>query len=335
MEKQRLEYIDIAKFLCIFLLFVEHTGNWTALSGRYNYIKIWICSFHMPAFFILYGMVASNHALEWKKFIVKRIKSLVVPYIIWAMIYAPSITNNFLKGVLYGTNQSLGYAETNQVLWFLTAMFTATIIYQAILWINSYLNDKYHLVICVVEIVICVLLSLVIKETNTNIWGSLWNIDIAFTGTAFILLGSKLRSVCTFIKEKSKGTIVFLGSFCVILGFFLAQLDQPKEFWVTIMALGYYGKYYILFMAIAVLNTVGICCWSMLLEKITVLAWLGEGSLFLMAIHYIIFPYTVTLCTRMTTHNIAIAINNAGICTLISIPLLAMINKYIPVLKGK
>ena len=37
-----MKYIDIVKFLGIFLLFIEHTGNWTELGGKYNYLKIWI-----------------------------------------------------------------------------------------------------------------------------------------------------------------------------------------------------------------------------------------------------------------------------------------------------
>ncbi len=31
---KRLKYIDIVKFLGIFLLFIEHTGNWTELGGN-------------------------------------------------------------------------------------------------------------------------------------------------------------------------------------------------------------------------------------------------------------------------------------------------------------
>lgn len=51
-RKQRIEYIDCAKFICIFLLLVEHAGNWSDLSGGgYSALKLWICSFHMPLFF--------------------------------------------------------------------------------------------------------------------------------------------------------------------------------------------------------------------------------------------------------------------------------------------
>lgn len=39
-KKQRIEYIDCAKFIGIFLLLVEHAGNWTTLSGGVRKLKV-------------------------------------------------------------------------------------------------------------------------------------------------------------------------------------------------------------------------------------------------------------------------------------------------------
>lgn len=41
-KKQRVEYIDCAKFIGIFLLLIEHTGNWTDLSsgGGIRHLKV-------------------------------------------------------------------------------------------------------------------------------------------------------------------------------------------------------------------------------------------------------------------------------------------------------
>lgn len=66
MSKKRIAYIDILKFLGIALLLFEHTGNWVQLGGIYNPIKVWICSFHMPLFFIAYGMVVRNCSFKVK-----------------------------------------------------------------------------------------------------------------------------------------------------------------------------------------------------------------------------------------------------------------------------
>lgn len=66
-----------------------------------------------------------------------------------------------------------------------------------------------------------------------------------------------------------------------------------------------------------------------------IIVWMGEGSLFLMAVHYIIFPYTISLSTQLVYNSIGIALLNAVLCTIVCIPALFFINYYIPILKGK
>lgn len=339
MAQARLKYIDIAKFLFIFLLFIEHTGNWLSLNGLYNYIKIWICSFHMPAFFIVYGMVVSTQSIRSKKdvlnFIRKKFSSLIVPYFLWTMIYAPSINTNFFKGILWGTNLSLGTAQTNQVLWFLPTMFLATVIFQVIVeLLNLPVSNKKRLILCDGLIILCGCTSLLLKNKGGS-WGWFSNFDISLTGVLFIILGYLLKQIFHKLYSKPNYTILLLGCTCLCFGFVFAQLNPPPECWVTIMALAFYGKSYIFFCFIAFLNTIAICCFSILLEKITLLSWLGEGSLFLMAVHYIIFPYTTIWASHLAANGIVIAVINATFCTIICIPLLFLVNHYIPVLKGK
>ncbi|MFQ7661312.1 MAG: acyltransferase family protein [Roseburia intestinalis] len=333
---KRLKYIDIVKFLGIFLLFIEHTGNWTELGGKYNYLKIWICSFHMPLFFIIYGMVVSpkylNGFKEWKSFFYKKVKSLLIPYLIWGMIYTHSIDTNFFKGMAYATNPSLGYAQTNQVLWFLPVMFISTILHQIIMQFKNKKSNGW--VMFIVFAVICGFLSLILKNIRGD-WGIFWGIDIALTGEIFILIGYLLKHPMEILYQKKRTVIVIVLVACICVGTYLAQTNPPTECWVTIMALAYYGKSYILFLFTAVLNTIGICCLAILLEKVTILVWMGEGSLFLMAVHYIIFPYTISLSTQLVYNSIGIALLNAVLCTIVCIPALFFINYYIPILKGK
>ena len=191
-EKKRIGYIDCAKFIGIFLLLVEHAGNWSDLSGRgYSTLKLWICSFHMPLFFIVYGMVSSYKGLkswnDWKKYSLHQIKALVVPYVLWAMIYANGFGAKFFLGVGYGSNPSLSYANTNAVLWFLPAMFMSTLFYQFVL---NFLNDKTNRAaytrLCIWIIALIVLAQLCRKVGSIRFP---WGIDIALLGTVFMLVG--------------------------------------------------------------------------------------------------------------------------------------------------
>lgn len=267
-----------------------------------------------------------------EKFFYKKVKSLLIPYLIWGMIYTHSIDTNFFKGMAYATNPSLGYAQTNQVLWFLPVMFISTILHQIIMQFKNKNSNGW--VMFIVFAVICGFLSLILKNIRGD-WGIFWGIDIALTGEIFILIGYLLKHPMEILYQKKRTVIVIVLVACICVGTYLAQTNPPTECWVTIMALAYYGKSYILFLFTAVLNTIGICCLAILLEKVTILVWMGEGSLFLMAVHYIIFPYTISLSTQLVYNSIGIALLNAVLCTIVCIPALFFINYYIPILKGK
>ena len=87
-------------------------------------------SFHMPLFFFLAGMSIKPRALksfeEWRVFIRKNALALVVPYLIFAFIYAPFSFDNVPK-FLFGSWQALGKAGTLTSLWYLTSFFVARI----------------------------------------------------------------------------------------------------------------------------------------------------------------------------------------------------------------
>ena len=187
----------------------------------------------MPAFFLVYGMVASTKSIRSKNdvlhFIRKKICSLVVPYFLWAMIYAPSINTNFFKGILWGTNPSLGAAQTNQVLWFLPTMFLATIFFQIIVeLINLCSQSKFRLILCGIFIILCGCISLLLKNKGGSL-GWLFNLDISFTGTLFILIGYLLKNIFDRLYSKPSYIILLLGFVCLCSGFLLAQFNAPQN----------------------------------------------------------------------------------------------------------
>ena len=83
MEK-RIEWIDIAKSLGIFLVVIGHTGINVFMPS----VAKWIYSFHMPLFYFISGMMfngdkySSNFCLFFKK----RFQSLIFPYILFNSI---------------------------------------------------------------------------------------------------------------------------------------------------------------------------------------------------------------------------------------------------------
>lgn len=165
--------------------------------------------------------------------------------------------------------------------------------------------------------------------------GWLFNLDISFTGTLFILIGYLLKNIFDRLYSKPSYIILLLGFVCLCSGFLLAQFNAPQNaglpYWLWLFMED--PIHFLYLCRFSILLPLLFC--SILSEKLTLLSWLGEGSLFLMAVHYIIFPYTTTWASHLATGSIAIALCNAVFCTTICIPLLFLTNRYIPILKGK
>lgn len=123
-RNRRIETIDIAKAITIFCVILGHTtGNLdTPLFRRVLY------SFHMPLFFLLAGLSVKPRALRggraWAAFVYKNLLALMVPYLIWGLVYAPFSYNNLLE-LFYGSWEALTRMDTLTSLWYLPCFFVS------------------------------------------------------------------------------------------------------------------------------------------------------------------------------------------------------------------
>lgn len=78
--KERIDWIDYAKALGVFLVIMGHTYKGYSFIG-------WIYSFHMPLFFFLSGITLKIEQISCKEFLKKRVKLLLIPYILYSIVY--------------------------------------------------------------------------------------------------------------------------------------------------------------------------------------------------------------------------------------------------------
>lgn len=108
--KKRMDYLDVAKGIAIFLVMMGHaalafdTPNW----------RLTIYSFHMPLFFLVSGVVVGRAKDGWRPFLKKNVLTLLVPYLIWALIFLPFKFES-LPWVLYGSWAALDRIGTNTI----------------------------------------------------------------------------------------------------------------------------------------------------------------------------------------------------------------------------
>lgn len=344
--KERIDYIDTAKFFGIVALLIEHTGNWVDISSPiYDTLKLWICSYHMPLFFIIYGMVVSKKSLDnihsFLALLNKQLKSLIVPYVLWTMIYSKGYGTNFFAGVVYGSNPALSHADTNAVLWFLPTMFLVTIIYQFILEFIEKSGEKK--IPIAFTILICSLIAKFLGDIANNISVRLpWGIDIAFMGVAFAILG---KYICLPILKK-----IMDGKFkliCVVLlaisGYANSFVNRPVSgnYWCTVMGLGVYGRSILLFIVGAMLNVCLILLISNFL-RFKLFHYLGRHSLLMMAAHYIVFPYSIyvtrtiiNIFQNTSIYGLLFSVINAILCICAMFVACLLSDKYCGCLNGK
>lgn len=137
-NKQRIDYIDRAKAILIILVVLAHVLNYA--NPQYNILPYtvtqeFITSFHMPAFFLITGLLYKNEAWQektWAEFFLRRTYALLIPFLFFetiAILYLHFILHRI---TLYeGLYRMITLRCNVGADWFLPAMFLATLFYNA------------------------------------------------------------------------------------------------------------------------------------------------------------------------------------------------------------
>ncbi|RAK09327.1 fucose 4-O-acetylase-like acetyltransferase [Halanaerobium saccharolyticum] len=117
MAEKRLYFFDNAKFILITLVLIGHFFEPLLQENTLaEVLYIFIYSFHMPAFIFIAGYF-SNVNVEFKYYLIKNIKRLLIPYFIFQFLYLAfnSLLNNY--------SLILNFKRPFWILWFLLSLF--------------------------------------------------------------------------------------------------------------------------------------------------------------------------------------------------------------------
>lgn len=293
--KNRVEYVDMAKGIGMFAIIWGHI----MLSGWSNNL---VYSFHIPLFFFLSGMMFSSSKYpSFGVFIKRRIKTLLVPYvmfslitwILWVVMNLITHSNVELWKPLLQTfiaQGSGGFMVHNVPLWFVTCLFVVEVLYFYIEKLPKWLN----IVICVV----CALIGdYMIRGGHLSFYRLLpWNIEAAMSALLFYSLGNLLirkyshQKLVDLIRNHILIIILAISILTIIL-FFSAN-------WNGHITLGSnsLGRNTIVFYVNAIIGIFTTLSFSILLTLKTLknrilyslmkyLKWFGQNSFFVMASH--------------------------------------------------
>lgn len=125
MEKQRIKYLDFIKGYTILLVILGHCIQYNIINGFDNNIIFrYIYSFHMPLFMFVSGYVTKYKSnIDFKYFLTKKTKHLIVPFFFWAIFGCLIYNINIIT-----TIKKLYFDPSDGGLWFLSTLFSLSVI---------------------------------------------------------------------------------------------------------------------------------------------------------------------------------------------------------------
>ena len=281
-KTKNLTYVDQVKGIGIIAVVMLHSG----LTNQF--MAACISAFIMPLFFMTSGILLQHTQVIDKSrsaFYCKRAKSLLIPYVIFGMLYflmgaVRGYTIPELFGIFFENVTLFG----NSVLWFLPCLFMAQVI---VYEVYRRINDKRGLLLL---IGISVIGYVTVKQLvlffpkGTLLWQSiyyfLFAVGRALFAAGFVGVGYWLNEWIEQIEQALESRVAqILGILLLALWVLLAKKNGATDF--KIMAFGNTGYY----LVAAVAATVGMAIWCRVLVKDKTLAFLGRYSLIIMLTH--------------------------------------------------
>ena len=283
----RKDYIDIAKFIGLFLMILFHKQGILQTP-----LQVFGASFHMPVFFFTFGIVSSSlkpHT-RWRDCLYKRFRTMMVPYLLWSAVYIGvwHIPIKKYLFIIWGSHTSITEAGGNSVLWFLPAMFIAAIIFDTLRMIILSLTVRKQLLITAFAAVACGVLSWMSFKFLVP-HGYPFGLNVALSGLVFILIGSISKKAVTTAESKKLTVLLPVTALFAAATALFSWLNGIR----VVMAVGVCGNY-LLFVTAGVLGSVFVVLLSRCIElslrfAVSALSYVGSHSMLYFASHYIVF----------------------------------------------
>lgn len=261
--KKRLQFVDLAKGICIILVILNHYDNVFFFVPNFQALR-------MPLYFVLSGLFFKDYNPD--VFFTKKINNILVPFSFW-LVFA------VLWGIVFdgiGISAMYSWVATHEiylnfVLWFLFCLFQTNVIF--------YLLQKFlHGVPLIIGVLVVASFGILMGQSGVRGWA--W-IDSACTGLPFFFLGYSLKNVllnCNYGKFR----ILTYASVCLLLAYSLYYLfDNPHISFVNNTVHGHPILIYIN----SALMVVGILMLCMIINWLPIISYIGRYSIIPLCVH--------------------------------------------------
>lgn len=329
--KKRIDWLDTLKGLGMFFVIWGH-----AFPGTEYVIRKFIYTFHMPLFFFSSGINAKNDLLlDFKSFVKKKTKQLIVPYFIINIIglFITIILTKleiikyisikeYIIGIFY-SNEMVFEAPIGAT-WFLATLFLVQLLFYLISKISKDDKDLFKFTF------LCAIIGYV-NSLSSYKFHSPFHLETVFTAVFFYFLGYIFfKYIHLFTKLFSKKYLMCcLG--ILLLGISLLCIDVNSKISLHANIYGSIILFYIsslslIFGLILFINT--------FLKKSYFFRKVGEYSIFFLIYHVFLISIYRHFFPIFLSNNFYFFLL-AVIITILMFPLSFLVHKKIPILIGK
>lgn len=357
----RIDYIDTARFIGIFLVYHGHVvermmylGN-VAAAHQYKFIY----SFHMPLFFVLSGFIARDWAKEESigRFIRSRFTARVIPLLVFNLLLAlislatkpdfppfPLVTaQDYLNATIVTLTQLTIF---NVPTWFLMCLVSVEIVHFIAF---RFLRGSTLRILAAILVfhVVGYLINLHFDLFAPGDFGkpNWWLIYEAIPMYAFYLAGVQLRRRGFLGHLRHPGWLLAASSIALALVYLTYDLNQGpfrlKIDAVVILA-GAHG-HWLWFPLTALIGSAAILLLARLAQPVGWMRHLGRNALVLFCLNGVVYhhvngPFALWFTQAMPQGGFSVALAAALLSAAsiaLAVPLVLLFNRWLPQLVGR
>ncbi len=349
MDKKRLDYLDMVKFVGIFFVVLGHVEY---ISDP---LRVWISSYHMPLFFIVSGLlmaVKNEPEKDLGDSVRKKFRGIIIPYLWFSLAYFIIDIGNVclsiidMRTFILDTISSVTFYGMS-VLWFLPALFIVSV---AFLFLKKHFPDWG----VIVATILLAVGGFFLQKLTSAIYATyaysyvitalVYLMKVfARAGVAlpYLVLAYYIRKGCDIVYAKypvlsKKYVALPVGIVMLGINIYLSTVNGAVDMHYIILnnpALYYIGAF---------LGTYGIVLICKCTPPFRLCLYYGRNSLIIMAVHvnfYILYAalriaFKVNQYTSHAKHYIFLAVTMVCVFALCTI-VIELINRFFPFVCGK
>lgn len=312
--QKRIEFIDLAKGICILEIVCGHCGLSIDIPGFQN--------LRMPLYFVLSGIFFKTYS-GFRDFIHRKTNKILVPFLFFyilayiafyvAMWLVPELIRTDASGIFDVFTQRQYF---NGPIWFLICLFWTNIYFYLI---HQYVNSSVGKLICVL-LVSCVGLVL-----GKNVIFLPCMMDVAMSALPFFYFGYLLKKTNLLIPNRFDQYNLL---FAILLWIIVICMERFFDIGYLSFHYNRYRGIYLLDLISAVCAVLSILYLCKSIKYLPLVSFCGRYSIILLCTHHMYYrPLIVVLNQYIPTYSIELSVVITVALCVASIPLC---RKYIP-----